>query len=321
MAGRPGLAILLAAAILAGRASPAAGQGPGTPVVNQLVDTSQFNPPSTTSALETADTIVSFIDNAIVRSQVRIYFDDALSDHRPTRGEYIQAMGGLPNGHGPPLPEINLDYQELVTYGEVAILPTLSTFMATPLRWVNPEVNANHWGVGDLTLGLKWAFISTQSLVTTFQLKAYVPTGSASQGLGTGHVSLEPALLLNYGFLGCLNLEGEARFWAPIGGSDFAGDIFRYGLGLSYGQHPSSGMWVAPVIEAVGWTMLSGKELVPEGGDFLVQNAAGNTIINAYAGLRLGLGPSASVYAGYGRCLTGNAWYRDIWRLEFRFFF
>jgi hypothetical protein len=191
--------------------------------------------------------------------------------------------------------------------------------MDTPLRFVDADVNKDPWGLGAIDLGIKWAFLNTGGLVTTFQLRATLPTASNS-ALGTEHVSVEPAILGNLHIIDKLNLEGELRYWVPIGGTDFAGNILRYGLGVSYKLPLSDSISLTPVLEGIGWSVLGGKELVVNGPDVNVRSAE-TTIVNAYGGLRLGFGSSASVYAGYGRALTGTAWYRDIFRLEVRFIF
>jgi hypothetical protein len=273
----------------------------------------------TSNALTDATTYVSFIDNALPRTQVRTYLEDGMRVRRPTMAEFFQPKGGLPNSSGPPLPETGLDYFDWATYVEVAIWQQFSTFLKTPFRWVNEDVNRDVGGLGDIDAGFKFAFISTSSLLTTFQFRTYIPT-AVNSALGTRHVSIEPALLLNYHFLERFTLEGEGRFWVPIGGTDFAGNIVRYGAGVSYRQPLTSSIWLAPVVEGVGWTVLSGKELVP-GPTFEVKSAADTTIFNMYGGLRLGFGEQASVYAGYGRAITGPSWYKDVWRIEFRFFF
>src|SRR5581483_9506768 len=113
-------------------------------------------------------------------------------------------------------------------------------------------------------------------------------------------------------------LEGEFHYWAPLGGSDFAGDMMRYGLGLSYGQR-NPGFWWIPVVEGVGWSVLSGKSLVAASPtSYAIEDASGQTICNGYLGLRLGLGSHLDGYLGYGRCFTGNAWQRDFVRAELR---
>jgi hypothetical protein len=299
----------------------ALGLGLAAPLSAQVQAPSLFTqtgPPR--DSLLDSDSFASWLDSAVIRSQGRMSFDDAGGDHRPTRAEYVQPRGGLPFSPGPPLPERNVDYQELTTYGEVVVIPSLSTFLITPIRFVNADVNQDVWGLGDISLGFKWAFVSSSDLLATFQLRATIPTAVHS-ALGTDHVSLEPALLFNYHLTDYLTLEGEGKFWAPIGGTDFAGNIVQYGVALSYGQRSPSDIWLVPVIEAIGWSVLDGKQLVPEPGPFLVENAGGTTIVNVYGGLRLGLGNNASIYAGYGRALTGPAWYKDIWRIELRFYF
>jgi hypothetical protein len=173
-----------------------------------------------------------------------------------------------------------------------------------------------------MNAGFKWAFVDVPDWTATFQLRTYVPTGNASHGLGTNHVSLEPALLLNYRLSEKIRLEGELRYWVPIGGTDFAGDVIRYGLGASYGCRNPDGFWVTPVVEIVGWTVLGGKETVPLSPVlFATQDAAGDTIVNVKAGLRFGFGEHVDFYTGYGRALTGATWYTDVWRVEFRLLF
>ncbi|HMF10991.1 MAG TPA: hypothetical protein VKE94_01760, partial [Gemmataceae bacterium] len=77
-----------------------------------------------------------------------------------------------------------------------------------------------------------------------------------------------------------------------------------------------------PVTEFVGWTVLDGKEsVVPPSGRAFVHDAGGETIVNAKLGLRVEFGDRADLYTGYGRPLTGDRWYENILRVEFRLFF
>src|SRR5262249_27846386 len=112
------------------------------------------------------------------------------------------------------------------------------------------------------------------------------------------------------------------RLWVPIGGTDFAGEILRYGVGVHYDLYKTCNMTIAPVAELVGWTVLDGKEsLVPPSGMLIVEDAGGQTIVNAKLGFRFKFGDRADVYAGYGRPLTGDRWYENIFRFEFRLLF
>lgn len=315
--------IMLALMWLAGAAAPGLAQGRVSlaPEYSPIIQLPGQGQTQSRDALTDAVTFVSFIDNALPRTQARMFFDSGMRVRRPGRAEYFQPTGGLPNSPGPPLPETSIDYQDLRTYGEVAVLPRFSTFVNTGFRWVNPDVNRNDGGFGDMDLGFKVAMLSLSDLLMTFQLRAYIPSASSS-ALGTEHFSFEPALLVNYQVLPFLTLEGEGRFWAPVGGGDFAGNVARYGLGVSYRQPSDRQFWIAPVAEAIGWTVLNGQAMaVTPSGNYYLEDAAGTTIFNMFGGLRVGWGYRASLYAGYGRALTGPTWFKDLWRLELRFFF
>lgn len=270
-----------------------------------------------------SDSSVGYIDDAVPGTQVRMRVDSLYGANRPTRAEFFYAQGAPTGGPGLPKAETQVDFQEIRTYLEAALQPQFSFFLDMPVRFINPQINDNSAGYGDTDLGIKYAFVKSEERVVTFQLRTFVPTGDADRGLGTRHVSLEPGLLY-YRTLGeHWTLEGELENWIPIGGTDFAGDVLIYGLGLSWGQRNSTGLRLRPVAEVVGWTALGGKEAglsVPGGVPFVV-GAAGDTIINGKFGARLGLGERADIYAGYGRAFTGDVWYKDIWRIEFRLLF
>src|SRR5262249_55019919 len=137
-----------------------------------------------------------YIDNAIPGPQLRLRYDTADDLRQPNRAEFFWAQP-KPNGPGLPLPDPNVDYQELNAYVEFARSDEArySIFFEVPLRAINPDINANNTGLGDVNAGFKYALIRDEDLVLTAQLRVYAPSGAASQGLGTRHVSLEPALL------------------------------------------------------------------------------------------------------------------------------
>jgi hypothetical protein len=267
------------------------------------------------------DSSVGYVDSAIPADLFRLRLDAAYNDRRPNRAEFFYPQP-QPRGPGVPLPEKSVDYQDVTGYLETTLTPRLSGFVEVPWRLLNPEVNANANGLGDMNAGFKWAFLYGPDAVATFQLRTYIPTGDPGRGLGTDHVSLEPSLLLFKPFSDRLRFEGELRAWVPIGGTDFAGEVVRYGFGLSYDLFQVNCLKVVPVAELVGWTVLSGKEsFVPPSGLVTVQDAAGDTIVNIKLGVRWKLGERSDLYTGYGRPLTGERWYENIVRVEFRLFF
>ena len=167
----------------------------------------------------------------------------------------------------------------------------------------------------------KSVYLETSNFLATAQLRVYAPTADVDRGLGNGHVSLEPGLLM----LRRLNCQwtasGELRYWTALGGSDFAGDLIRYGLGL---QHQTPSCCIPdPVVELVGWTVLSGQQSVlttPEGAE-RIEDASGDTILNIKAGARVSLTSDSDLYVGYGHALTGDRWYQDTIRAELRYAF
>lgn len=277
---------------------------------------------------------VGYIDPAIPRTQIRLRYDDVLNDTRPDRAEYLYAKFGFyrtpaslaiagvppdPHAQGPPTPDNHVNFQELSTYLELTWDQRISAFVDFPVRFVHPIGLRRREGFSDMSAGFKYAFLSQDDRVATFQLRTYVPTGDSTIWLGNNHVSLEPGLLFFRGLTDRLSFEGEIKDWVPIGGTNFAGNIINYGVGLSYRLFDRGPVTVRPVAEFVGWTVLNGKESVVFSRSFVqVQEAGGDTIINAKVGARMWFGPHNDVYVGYGHALTGPVWYKEIFRLEYR---
>jgi hypothetical protein len=267
------------------------------------------------------DSSVGYIDPAIPGDVLRLRFDDTFDKVQPSRAEFFYPRAGAA-GPGPILPETSVDYQEVSAYAELAWTNRLSYFLNVPVRFLNPEINSNSSGFSDIDAGFKYALVYTPTLVATTQLRVYAPTGHAREGLGTQHVSIEPALLLYRSLTQRLGLEAEVRNWIPIDGTDFAGGIFRYGVGLNYWL-PLNGQWqITPVAEVVGWTVTGGKSSVPVApGEFLVEDAQGTTIVNSKLGVRTRFTRNADIYAGWGHALTDESWYENTYRVEFRLSF
>jgi hypothetical protein len=281
---------------------------------------------------------VGYIDSAIPRTMFRQRFDAAYDDNRPDRADFFYPKCGCfkssvlpgspffdPNAPGPPAPgETRVDYQELSSYLEIAASERLSGFVEIPVRFINPEVNSNEAGLGDVNFGFKYALLYDADRVFTLQVRTWAPTGDAFKGLGRNNWELEPAFLYWRRLSERAYLDIELRDYVPIDSADdFAGNVLRYGVGVSYMVVDRPKFYTAPVLEMVGWTVLGGKELTVEGR---VKEAAGDTIVNSKIGVRVGFGERRSpgaiapvdFYVGYGRALTGDVWYKDILRVEMR---
>ena len=305
-----------------------------------------------------------YIESAVVANNVQFRFDAAYNNPFPDRAEFFYAKCGCFDqvvrgvsaadaGPGPPNPETSVDYQEYDTHIEFASSTWFSTFVEIPIRSINPDINDNATGLGDIRVGFKYALIADDDAWLTFITRCYFPTGEGDKGLGTEHVSIEPGLLFQ-GTTGRTSLFSEFKAWVPIsseqerfpnpfpGSTDplenFAGTVLRYGVGLGYDLYQECGTnccspccacgssvqnRLTAIAEVVGWSVLDGLKfrIDPLAGNALVyQEAAGDTIVNLKLGMRWST-PRDTIYIGYGRALTDEIWYKDLLRAEYSFYY
>jgi hypothetical protein len=299
-------------------------------------------PPPDPNSPRRRGSMVGYIEDTVVGSKVRVRFDIGLHSKTPDRAEFFYAKCGCyrtlavmnasydPNaaGPGPGIVE-DLNFQQLYVQGEYAVNEWFSVFGELPLRWLQPTFvsgtgsYADPGGISDLRAGAKLALTATSERALTAQVKTYLPTGDALKGLGTDHASIEPGILYYQQLSDRAALESQVAVWLPFGGSDgvptstgdgFAGNVFSYGIGPSFDLYRSGDVRFSPVVELVGWRVLSGYQT--PGGD-----ASGTNIVNLKFGARTSWSRGGSVYFGYGRALTDAAWYNDIFRFEYRFSF
>ncbi|MGE0757141.1 MAG: hypothetical protein AB7O38_08975, partial [Pirellulaceae bacterium] len=285
------------------------------------------------SSLALSDSKVGYIDSAVVATQLRIRFDAAYDFDEPDRAEYFYStwanFGGQTdvNTIGP---NNSLDSQTVSLYYEQALTSRLSAFVEAAALFNDPSgvpgPGPNTQGFGDMVAGVKYNIWEGCNELLTFQLKNYIPTGEEGKWLTAGHYSIEPALLYLNRINPCWTLEAEIRDWVAIGGADgfngtpYAGNVLRYGLGLSYNGWTTGCVSMTPVVELVGWSVLEGQKFAfnPNGP----VDADGDEIVNLKLGMRLARCCSnGSLYVGYGTALTDEAWYNDIIRIDYRFLF
>lgn len=284
--------------------------------------------------------MVGYIEDPVVSSKVRVRFDIGRHSHTPDRAEFFYAKCGCyrdlahtdpafdPNAAGPgPGIVSDLNFQQFYVEAEYAATDRLSVFGELPLRWLQPQsagTFAKQSGVSDLRAGVKLALAETPEMLITAQAKAFLPTGDSLKGLGTDHASIEPAILYYRQLSDRAAVESQVAVWIPFGGSNgvptsikdkFAGNVLSYGIGPSFDVYSSGNVRFAPVVELVGWRVLSGYQTAA------VAKAGGTNIVNLKFGARTSFGRGASIYAGYGRALTEADWYNDIFRFEYRFSF
>lgn len=283
--------------------------------------------------------MVGYIDEATIQSEIRLRFDAAEHDDTPDRAEFFYAKcgcyRGLPPanpaydptapGPGPGIPQY-VNFQQLYIYGEFAPSRRYSLFGQLPFRWLQaqgtPQAFPSSGGIGDIQVGAKFALFESETHFLTFQFASHLPSGDPAKGLGTNHATIEP-MALYYQSLGSrASIEAQFGDTHPLSSSKglpglsggFAGDVLTYGVGGSYQfvQHQTTS--VAGVLELVGWNVQGGMVTPPASTD-------GVNIVNLKIGPRISFAGHQSIYVGYGIALTSNTWYHEIFRTEYRYAF
>ena len=287
--------------------------------------------------------MVGYINDAGVQTQVRLRFDAGTGIDAPDRAEFFYAKCGcyrfLPADHpafdpdapGPgPGITTSLNFQQLYAQAELAVHDRVSVYGELPIRWIRPQgfvpdtgSFGNQSGLSDLRAGVKLALIAEDARFLTLQLQGNLPSGDGLKGLGVEHFSFEPALLYSQGFNDRVNLEGQFGVVLPTGGSDgiatttdrFSGNVLYYGIGPSVEVYRGTAVRFAPVVELIGWRVLGGFQTST------LSEADGVNIVNLKVGGRFELRNGNSIYVGYGHGLTDSVWYDDLFRMEYRFGF
>jgi len=294
--------------------------------------------------------MVGYIYDAVIASQIRVRFDAAWNDEFPDQAEFFYAKRGcyrglataLPAafdpaapGPGPGVPD-SVNFQQLAFMGEFAPSKRFSLFFELPVRWLQPQFQltppfANQSGISDVRLGAKLGLIASENQSLTFQFQSFLPSGDPAKGMGTNHASIEPSLLYRGQVTPRFSIEGQIGGLHPLDSSrgvptnssqGFAGDILLWGIGPAYQVYRGDRVKVVPVVEFVGWHIFSGFK-TSLGGPILgaATDVSGTNIVNAKFGVRTFFGDHSSIYAGFGHALTDADWYHNILRVEYRYTF
>ncbi len=203
------------------------------------------------------------MDPAQPFSNFRIRASSTYGHVFPDRAETFWAR--TVDGKGPRLPETGVDYQDLRFRLEMGS-KAFSTAIEAPFRSLNPEVNSNHTGLSDLQLTIKTVLIDGQAWLVTMYFGSYFPTGSAIGGMSTGHVSLEPGLLLRYKWRESTWLHGQLKYWFPAGGHPtHSGQVLGLGFGASHVWRETDCSAIVPSLELMSHSVQDGQERTPLG--------------------------------------------------------
>ncbi|MEO8521707.1 MAG: hypothetical protein ABI603_10105, partial [Acidobacteriota bacterium] len=228
--------------------------------------------------------MVGYIEDASIRTQVRVRFDAGFGVNSADRAEFFYGKCGCYRGlAGTPLfdpaapgpgPGIltDLDFQSFRVMGEFALSHRFSVFAEVPFRSIKPQSFVagtgsfgNQSGLGDVDAGVKLGLVSDDRRDLTVLVRGSFPTGDSMKGLGTDHASLEPAVLYRQDISDRVSIESQFGGWHPIGGSQgplvsdkkFAGDVLYYGIGPSFDVVRTDTFRFSPVVELVGWHVIN----------------------------------------------------------------
>ncbi len=225
-----------------------------------------------------------------------------------------------PGYHGPtiaPKGERSLNYDELSLYTEAAA-GNASFFVEVPYLSTNPYYTGHHAGFANMNLGTKSVLFDCELLQITFQFRTYLPTGNAVEGLGNGHVSLEPSLLMALRLAPDWYLQGQVAEWIPLGGDqNYAGSLIHYHTSLNgvLGRIAPNSPLIG-TFEFNGWSFQDGAYTDPVLGPF--RKSSGSTYANLGPGLRMVLCDKVDFGVAAAFALTDPHWASSFIRAEFR---
>jgi hypothetical protein len=196
-----------------------------------------------------------FVDSARPINQTRLRYDGMFNIANADRAEYLMAHYSVPvsttvdmrrnclvapqTGKGLPFIPRSVDLHQISLYTEAGTA-RFSAFVSMPYEHIEPFASvANgllpnaqavcpHSAFGDITVGTKSLLLDCDLLQFAFQFSSYLPSGNFTQGIGTSHVSLEPAILFTLKLTPDCYFQGEMAYWFPLGADPlFAGNVWH----------------------------------------------------------------------------------------------
>jgi hypothetical protein len=256
-----------------------------------------------------------FVDSPRPVTHTRLRYDGLFNINRPDRAEYFMPQIA-PGDH------INrAHFHEFHLYTEIAPTPGFGFFINLPWRSTSfdpegdPATPNDGSGFGDMFLGTKSVLLDCELLLLTFQFTAFLPTGSpAAAGVGTGHVSLEPALLGALKLTPDSYLQFSTALWIPLGGGDVAGNVLHNRV--SYNQilyRFLPDVQLIGTLEMINYNVINGGYTV-----FGVPVIDRTSHLNVGPGLRLNICDRIDFGAAAHFSLTGDDFIGEAVRAEFR---
>ncbi len=258
-------------------------------------------------------------------TQMRFRWDSAWDLPHPDKAEFFWARADG-NGKGPSKfnPASLVDYSDFNFYTEAAT-GRIGAFVEMPYRFVkvqDPTATDNfpgHSGFADMNAGTKTLLLDCELTQLSFQFRTFIPIGSPGNGLGTGHVSLEPSLLGALRLTPTTYLQTQLAYWIPIGGDPaYQGPVFHYHNSLNQLLWRCCNVQVIGMLEMDGWEIMGGAYTDETG----VQQGAKHigSIFSMGPGIRAVICDKIDVGVG-SRFAIGDRKGEDVIRAELRWRF
>lgn len=253
-----------------------------------------------------------FVDSARPQTRTRFGWDFGADMMLADRAEYFWARSGTlgPNV----VPEFN--YHELSMYTEVA-KGGFSFFTSLPYRSLYLREEGHEAGFADIKIGTKSLVHDSPLLQIAFQMTTHIPSAQSIKGLGTAHVSLEPALLFGMRLSRKSFLQAQVAQWIPIGGDpDYAGSLARWGISwnrLAWQLDESTQMTTN--LEVFAWSFQDGAYTDPVRG--ALQKASNETYVYLGPGCRLLVCNKWEIGVGGAFALSDRHFAETLIRSEF----
>ena len=254
-----------------------------------------------------------FVDHARPTTMTRLRWDHGENLVDPDRAEYFWAQIG---GPGPALPETRVDYDELHLYQEIGA-DRFSLFIDLPYRSQRGQVNGGSGGIGDLRIGTKSLLLDSDVLQFTFQFATTIPTAGPGGGVGTGHVALDPSLLMAVKLRENTYWQSQIGYWFGVGNSN--GSLVHYHNSINQVLwRPTCDTLLVGTFESVGYTFTSGQVTLPNG---VRVSANDTTYFTLGPGLRWCMCNRVDFGFGMQFAVTDRHFAEQLYRTEIRFRF
>jgi hypothetical protein len=255
-----------------------------------------------------------FQDSPRPVTQTRFRWDVGFDYRFPDTAEFFLGKLGT---KGPKNSVESMRYAELRIYQEIAAGPGASAFFDFAYRTLDTGTNPSAAGLCDIIAGAKSVVLDRELLLVSTQFTTYIPSGNFLTGLGTGHVSLEPAILAALKLAPSTYLQTELAYWIPLGGtSGFMGSTFHYHFALNHNLYRHGDFLnIVGTVELNGYTYRGQFTDFPSG---VATPLSGRGYINMGPGIRVQFCDKVDIGVGAAFGLTRDHGPRELYRTELR---